>query len=546
MGRFLALILVLAAAAFAAPAFAVDDQADLSVTKTGSPAFVDPGDHITYTLTVHNDGPNDAQTVELSDDLPANTTLVAWTQTSGPTFALSTPPGSVNATIATLATGATATFTLEVSVDGDAAATSTIFNTATVSSPTLDPDTDNNSSTAGTDVSPQADLAVSKADNVDPVAPGDELEYTLFLTNNGPNNAHNVSLSDPLPAGTTFVSATQLGTQPLAQPFAISTPAVGGTGPVTATKSLLPRQEGAAFSIVVKVGSSVPIGTTLSNTASATSADNDTEPGNNSNTETTAVNRVAELSVTKDASPDPVRAGDQVTYNIGVTNSGPGAADTVSLSDVVPAGTTFVSASQTSGPSFTLTTPAAGGTGTFTATRSTLTSGATARFTMVVQVAADRPNGSTIANTATVDGATLDSNSADDSASIETTVSNPPTVGTPFTPLAPRNPRLTIGDARMRLPSGVIFVPLTCEFSPRGVCVSDVTVRFDTKKHKLDPITLRNVQILQGNSLDLYVAASHAQRRKMRRIRTIPITVIATNVPDADVSKPGLLRGLRR
>jgi hypothetical protein len=135
----------------------------------------------------------------------------------------------------------------------------------------------------------------------------------------------------------------------------------------------------------------------------------------------------------------------------------------------------------------------------------------------------------------------------DDSASTETTVSNP--VLTPVTPATPpqtRGPKLTIGDARMRLPSGVIFVPMTCEFSPRGVCVSDVTIRFDTKKHKLDPITVPDVRILQGNSLDLYVAASHAQRRKMRRIGTIPITVLATNAPDPDVSKPGLLRGLKR
>src|SRR3954470_7468488 len=44
--RLLALIAVLVAAAFAGPALAVNPEADLSVTKTGSPAFVDPGDHI--------------------------------------------------------------------------------------------------------------------------------------------------------------------------------------------------------------------------------------------------------------------------------------------------------------------------------------------------------------------------------------------------------------------------------------------------------------------------------------------------------------------
>lgn len=545
MGRLLALTFVLVAAALAAPAFATAATADLAVTKTGSPAFVDAGDHITYTIVVTNNGPDTADNVELSDTLPADTTFVSFTAPAG--WTATTPPvdspGTVTATNSTLAANASATFTLEVDVSDDAGSGSTIFNTAEVTTTTPDPNSDNNSSTASTDVSPQADLGVSKDDAVDPVEPGANIDYTLFLSNNGPNNGHNVSLTDTLPPGTTFVSATQTGG---AQPFTLTTPAVGGTGTVTATSSTLARQDGATFRIVVKVGSGVPIGTTISNTASADSDDTDPEPSNNSDTETTAVNRVAELAVTKDASPNPVRAGDQLTYTLGLTNSGPGIADSVSLSDAVPEGTTFVSASQTSGPSFTLTTPAGGGTGTFTATRSTLASGTTARFTMVVRVASDRANGSTISNTATVNAVTVDTNSADNSASTETTVSNP--VFTPINPAPPpsRGPKLTIGDARMRLPSGVVFVPLTCEFSPRGVCVTDVTIRFDTKKHKLDPFTVRDVRILQGNSLDLYMAASHAQRVKMRRIRTIPITVIATNAPDPDVTKPGLLRGLTR
>jgi uncharacterized repeat protein (TIGR01451 family) len=543
VGRLLALTFVLAAAALAAPAAASAAVAELSIEKTGTPAFVDPGDHITYTITVDNAGPDPASDVDLTDVLPPNTSFVSFTAPAGWT---STTPavggsGTVTSSRASLAVGQS-TFTLVVSVDGDAGATSTIFNTATVSATTSDSDSDDNSSTAATDVSPQADLAVSKDDAIDPVEPGANIDYTLFLTNNGPNNAHNVSLSDALPSGTTFVSATQTGG---AQPFTLTTPAVGGTGTVTATSSTLARQDGATFRIVVKVDSGAAIGTTISNTASASSADNDTEPANNSDTETTAVNRVAELSVTKDASPNPVRAGNDLTYNLTVKNSGPGAADSVSLTDAVPAGTTFVSASQTAGPAFTLTTPAAGATGTVTASRSTLSSGATASFSMVVHVPAGSANGSTITNTANVDGATLDSNSADDSASTETTVSNPSTVGTAFTPVASRNQRITIGDARMRLPSGVVFVPLTCEFSPRGVCVTDVTIRFDTKKNKIDPITVRNVQILQGESLDLYVAGTHAQRVKMRRIRTIPITVLATNPPESDVSKPGVLRGLR-
>jgi hypothetical protein len=98
----------------------------------------------------------------------------------------------------------------------------------------------------------------------------------------------------------------------------------------------------------------------------------------------------------------------------------------------------------------------------------------------------------------------------------------------------------------MRLPSGVLLVPMVCEFHPQDVCRTDVTVTFNTRRHKLDPITVHNVQVGGGQSLDLYVAASHAQRRKMRRIGTIPITVTATNPPEATVSKDSVLKGLTR
>jgi uncharacterized repeat protein (TIGR01451 family) len=540
--RCLALLLLLLAAAFAAPAAASAD-ADLSVTKTDSPDPASANADITYTITVTNNGLDPAVNARMDDNIPASTTFVSFTQDSGPAFTFSTTPpvSAVSASIASLAPGATATFTLKVNVNEDTPPTSTIFNTATVSSDTADPDTSNNSATATTDISPSADLGVTKTDDADPVLPGDNITYTLLLNNNGPNTAHTVQLSDAVPAGTTFVSATQLG----GPSFTLTTPAVGGTGTVTASRSTLASADGASFRIVVKVDSGVALGTTLSNTVNAQSATPDPAAGNDSDTETTEVNQTADLSVAKTDSPDPVAAGGDLTYTLTVSNSGPAAAQSVSLSDAVPAGTTFVSATQTSGPAFTLTTPAPGGVGTFTATRSTLATGATAQFSMVVRVDGGAGDGSSITNTATVGGATFDPDSSDDSTTTGTRVTNPAQAGgsNPFTPVAPRKARLTIGTARMRLPSGVVFVPLTCEFSPSDVCITDVTVTFNTRRHKLDPITIRNVHVGSGQSLDLYVAASHKQRRQMRRIGTIPITVTATNPPEGDVAKAALLKG---
>jgi uncharacterized repeat protein (TIGR01451 family) len=74
----------------------------------------------------------------------------------------------------------------------------------------------------------------------------------------------------------------------------------------------------------------------------------------------TTVNTSADLVVTKTDSPDPVYYLNNLTYSISITNNGPSDAQTVALSDTLPAGTTFVSLSQGGGAAFVCTTPAVG------------------------------------------------------------------------------------------------------------------------------------------------------------------------------------------
>jgi uncharacterized repeat protein (TIGR01451 family) len=100
----------------------------------------------------------------------------------------------------------------------------------------------------------------------------------------------------------------------------------------------------------------------------------------------TVPNTSADLIISKTGSPDPVVAGNNLTYTIRVQNCGPATAVNVSVSDPLPAGTTFISASQTSGPTFNLSTPAVGSGGTFTATRSSMNVGDVATFQLIVRV----------------------------------------------------------------------------------------------------------------------------------------------------------------
>ena len=75
--------------------------------------------------------------------------------------------------------------------------------------PTTDGDTDPQTNlTLDFGFAPIADLLVLKTDNPDPVVAGQDLTYTLSVTNNGPSPATNVVVTDPLPAGVSFVSTT--------------------------------------------------------------------------------------------------------------------------------------------------------------------------------------------------------------------------------------------------------------------------------------------------------------------------------------------------
>src|SRR5207248_1833036 len=105
--------------------------------------------------------------------------------------------------------------------------------------------------------------------------------------------------------------------------------------------------------------------------------------------------QAADVSVTK-TGPGTVVAGANISYTITVSNNGPDPADGVTLTDVLPSGTTFVSLIQTTGPTFGCTAPSAGATGTVTCAVGNLASGAGGTFTLVVKAG----NVASVSNTA--------------------------------------------------------------------------------------------------------------------------------------------------
>jgi uncharacterized repeat protein (TIGR01451 family) len=394
--------------------------ADVAVTMTGSPDTVVGNTNLTYTILVTNSGPDDAD-VTLTDALPPAVTLVSW---SLPPDWEMTPPapggsGTVTATNPTLAKGATATLTLVVRVEPTARAGSTIRNAATVASTTGDPKPENNIAATTTPVQEsRADLAVTQTASPDPVLPGNDLSYSIVVVNNGPGDAATVTLNDALPPGVSFVSFD------VPAGWRTTTPAVGGTGTVTASNSTVANGDTATFTLVVRVDPAAAGGSTISNTATVASETSDPMSDNNSATATTQVKgSQADLAVVMTALPDPVAAGSDVTYAIVVRNNGPDDAAGATLIDPLPPGTTVISFTASSG--WASSAPVAGAVGTVTATVVSLPNGASAMFRLIVRVNPVVPSGSTIANTATVSATAPDPTAANNSATATITTARP-------------------------------------------------------------------------------------------------------------------------
>src|SRR5262249_55449900 len=149
---------------------------------------------VSYTVTVTNNGPSSAASVVVSDPTPPNTAFVS---NSGGC----TTPYPCNLGTLTLGQVVTVTSTYAVSPSFSGS----LVNTATVSSGTTDPNATNDSANATTIVGPQADLAITKSGPAGAIA-GNNIVYTVTVTNNGPSSSSSVVVSDPTPANMTFVS----------------------------------------------------------------------------------------------------------------------------------------------------------------------------------------------------------------------------------------------------------------------------------------------------------------------------------------------------
>ena len=232
------------------------------------------GSTVQYGYELKNLGPDTASNVTIHDFAPPGTSAVFLTQESGPDFTFSFDGTNLAASIASLASGATATFRSGFKVESSGP----ISHKVQVTTSGSDPDLANNQDVEVTTVLPQG-LSLTINDARDPIQPGENIEYTLSVQNRGGNTATSVALKDTLPPQTNFVSISGPAG------WTITTPAAGGTGQVSATNTSVAAGSVHTFTLVVNAPS---VGV-IENPGQVSGTVPDADPLDNYDTELTTV-----------------------------------------------------------------------------------------------------------------------------------------------------------------------------------------------------------------------------------------------------------------
>jgi uncharacterized repeat protein (TIGR01451 family) len=367
-------------------------QADLSVSKSATPNPALAGAAITYTVIVTNAGPSTVSFITVTDALPAQIMSPSYTASSG----------TYNSTSGlwtglTLATGQRLTLTIAGTVD--ASFNSTLTNVVRAATPVTVTElvAANNVYTQVMTTTQRADLSLSKVVNTVIVTMGQNVTFTLVITNGGPSDATGVTVSDTLPSGLIFSNATA---------------SVGSYDNSTGLWTIgnVTHSTTATLSLIATVNTISTV-TNIAQVATSNQPDPDSTPGNSNASEDDQASalvggQVADLSIAKTVAPNLVAVGTRLTYTLSITNNGPAPATNVVVTDTLPTSATLATAASCTANS-----------GIVVCNLGSLANGATVSQTIVVTAT----SAGTFTNTAIVRGAEIDQNSANNIAIISAT-----------------------------------------------------------------------------------------------------------------------------
>lgn len=380
------------------------DSADIRLIKTAiGPDPVPAGDILTYSLEVVNDGPAISNTVRLTDTFSTlinnsfaatgagyiDEVLVSGLATGG---TCSNSVAGSNArrltcnftTVPVCAAGSgnCPVITVQVRPGGDGGARTNTANV--ISNGTADPDHSNESATASSTVEARADVTPTKTVTPGTVPSGQNLTYVVTTRNNGPSRADNVIMTDTLPLDVTFLSATPSSGTCGTTPGANNSTTAGNRTLVCDHGSIA---NGAQQTVTIIVRPNYAnLGQTITNAVLvATSTTEITADETNVATVDAVVsNPSLDLVINKNDSVDPIAVGDETVYTIRVNNSGPSAAENVSVTDILPGGTNLSFQSVAGATCSAIPAPDSFG-GTLTCELGYLPAGSSTNFTVTMQ-----------------------------------------------------------------------------------------------------------------------------------------------------------------
>lgn len=424
--------------------------ADLSITKTHHPDPAIAGQDLYWDITVTNNGPDAAPQVVVTDNLPAQDTFLT---ANVPCTSNSPPPGTgatVNCQLGDLANGQSVTFEIKTLVNANtdslANGPTNMTNTATVGSlQAIDPDTSNNTASDTVIVEESADLQLTKICDNSTVQAGQNSTCTIYVDNHGPSDARNVVLTDTLTSTGSFTIVSATPSQGTPCTFTAgshtSNTVTCDLGTIAAASSTV---TGRATTAAVITASEAQ---TVSDVASVNSDTPDPNSSNNTATASVSFSAVADLAITSlTGTPNPVTAGQNLTYALAIKNLGPSTATNVVLADNLPAGVKVVSVTASGGTPPNPCTAGVPGDSTqpTTCAFGTLAVNATGTMTIVVTVLPQTTG--IIHDDARVSSDTFDPNNSNNLAHVDTNVTvqpdllvtttsnhNPATAGLPMT-----------------------------------------------------------------------------------------------------------------
>lgn len=291
-------------------------MADIHVSKTADNNHPNPGDTVTFTVTVLNDGPDTATNIQITDFMPVDFIDVEINPSVG-------SYDSLNGiwTILELANGASATLTMAGKLSS--IVTTEITNTATIiHEDQYDPSPDN---TASANINVQeADVDVTKTVDKESVNVGENVIFTITVKNNGPNPATGLIFIDKLPIGLEcnytnadkFVSLDHIGNYVL---WNLGTLTDGESAILTI--NALVTAPGVITNIVRKI--------------------HEDQYDQDIDFATVSIYAPkADVSITNTPNQPKLNVGDTAIFTIEATNNGPDTATNVKITDMLPSGFT--------------------------------------------------------------------------------------------------------------------------------------------------------------------------------------------------------------